>query len=221
MPSGRMLMVEAPSLVLAEDAGKLLRRTPQPRFAAAASRADRRVLRAMSQVSESARAVARSAAAAFGGKPKVHAHRDEDRSHSVDIVACADRPSPGLVSSSTLTLHMVPNKIEGDDIRVELAGVAEDSAKDFPNLLATAAFYVIKDRWKAGPGIVFPSLLREYGLSKTLEHVIWMEPFESTKLGSVDVGGGLTVHGLQAVPISESERQYLMDNGHWKFEALM
>ena len=174
----------------------------------------------MPQVSESARVVARAAAAAFGGKPEVHAHRDEDRSHSVDIVACADRPSPGLVSYSTLTLHMVPNKIEDDDIRVELAGVAEASVKDFPNLLATAAFYVIKDGWKARPGIVLPSLLREYSLSKTLEHM-WVEPFEWTRLGSVDVGGGLTVHWLQAVPISETERQYLMDNGYWKFEALI
>jgi len=175
----------------------------------------------MSPAPETARAVARAAAAAFGGKPEVHAHRDEDRSHSVDIVACRDRPSPGLVSYSTLTLHAVPNKIEDDDIRVELAGVAEEGVTDFPNLLATAAFYIIKNRWKAGPGIVFPSLLQEYSLSKTLEHLLWVEPFEWTQLGSVDVGGGLSVHWLLGVPISESERQYLLDNGYWKFEALM
>ena len=175
----------------------------------------------MTPASETARAVARAAAAAFGGKPEVHAYRDEDRSHSVDIVDCRDRPSLGLVSYSTLTLHVVPNKIEDDDIRVELSGVAETGATDFPNLLATAAFYVIKNRWKAGPGIVFPSLLQEYSLSKTLEHLLWVEPFEWTQLGSVDVGGGLSVHWLLGVPISESERQYLLDNGYWKFEALM
>ena len=174
----------------------------------------------MSSVADSARAAARAAIAAFGGKPEVHAHRDDDRSHSVDIVSCRDRPSPGLVCYSTLTLHLVPNEIDDDDIRVELAGVAEASAADFPNLLATAAFYVIKNRWKAGPGIVFPSLLKEYKLSDTLEHLIWVEPFEWTQLGSVDVGG-LTIHWLQGIPISESERHYLMENGYWKFEALM
>jgi antitoxin YqcF len=97
----------------------------------------------MSPVPETARVVARAAAAAFGGKPEVHAHRDGDGANSVDIVAGADRPSPGLVSYSTLTLHMLPNKIEDDDIRVELAGVAEDSVKDFPNrsrpLLSTSS----------------------------------------------------------------------------------
>jgi RHS repeat-associated protein len=54
----------------------------------------------------------------------------------------------------------------------------------------------MKDHWKAGPGIVFPGLVHEYNISKMLQHPLWVEPFEWTRLGSVDVGGGLTAHWL-------------------------
>jgi hypothetical protein len=171
-------------------------------------------------VAETARAAARAAAAAFGGKPEVRAYYDRDETHSVDIMQCGDRPTPGFVTYATLGVHTVTNKVDDDDIRVEMAGVADAGVDEFPNLLATAAFYVLKDRWLCAPGVVFPSLLKEYNLSSTLEHLMWVEPFPWEQLGSVDVGGGLTIHWLLAIPISESERQFLLDNGFWKLERL-
>lgn len=169
---------------------------------------------------ETGRAAARAAIAAFGGAPEFDKYGDEDESHKVDILSCKDRPSPGLVSYSTLGVHLVPNMLDDDDFRVELAGIAESSVERFPNLLATAAFYVIKNRWHVAKGIVFDGLLKEYKLSKTMEHLMWAEPFEWDSLRSVDVGDGITVHWALGIPISESERQYLNENGFWKLEAL-
>lgn len=170
---------------------------------------------------DSGRAAARAAIAAFGGEPQIYAHYDADESHKVDILSCKDRPNPGLVSYSTLGVHVMPNVIDDDDFRVELSGIAEASVDAFPNLLSTAAFYVIKNRWHVAKGIVFPGLVRQYEMSKTMDHLMWVEPLEWDTLRSVDVGGGLNVHWVLAFPISESERQYLMDNGFWKLEALM
>jgi len=169
---------------------------------------------------ETSRAAYRAALAAFGGDGDVHKYLDQDESHKVDILSCKDKPSPGLISYSTLGVHAVSNLIEGQDIRVELAGVAEDSFKSFPNLLSTAAFYVIKDRWKCRPGVVYMDLLNEYRLSTTLEHLMWVEPFEWESLGSVDAAG-VTIHWLMGIPISDSEDRYLRRNGFEKLERLL
>ena len=174
----------------------------------------------MTRAPETGRAAARAAAAAFGCKPEtIYKYADVDESHHVDILSCRDRPSPELVSYSTLGVHLVSNVIEGNDVRIELAGVAGESVKDFPNLLSTAAFYVIKDRWKCRPGVVYMDLLKMYKLSETLEHLMWVEPFEWESLSSVDAAG-VTIHWLMAIPISDSEDQYLRRNGFEKLERL-
>ena len=173
----------------------------------------------MTRAPETSRAAYRAALAAFGGDGVVQKYLDVDESHKVDILSCKDRPSAGLVSYSTLGVQLVSNVIEGNDIRVELAGVAGESIKEFPNLLSTAAFYVIKDRWKCRPGVVYMDLLKMYKLSETLEHLLWVEPFEWESLGSVDAAG-LTIHWLLGVPISDSEDKYLRRNGFEKLERL-
>jgi len=169
---------------------------------------------------ETGRAAARAAAAAFGCEPEtIYKHADADEGHHVDILSCKDRPSPGLVSYSTLGVHLVPNLLHDEDFRVELAGIAEDSVGKFSNLLATAAFYVIKDRWHVSEGVVFEELVATYKLSKTLQHLMWVEPHEWEELAGVDVGG-LIINWMLAVPISESERLYLLDNGYNRLQEL-
>ena len=56
-----------------------------------------------------------------------------------------------------------------------------------------AAFYIIKNRWHVAKGIVFPGLLNQTKISKTMDHLMWVEPLEWDALASVDVGDGLTV----------------------------
>jgi hypothetical protein len=81
-------------------------------------------------------------------------------------------------------------------------------------------FFVIRNSWLCAPGVVFPSLLSEYRLSSTLEHVLWVPPFPWEQLGAIEIGPGTRVHWLLAVPISEPERQLLEERGFDAFEAL-
>jgi hypothetical protein len=168
----------------------------------------------MSKAPETARAAARAAAEALGGSPRVTRYHDDNEEHSVDILSCEDRPTPGYTSLSTVTLHRYENRLDDQDIRVELAATAESSAEAMANVLATSAFNVMKDGWLAAPGVVFPGLLQEYGLSETLEHVLWVEPFAYEQLADVDLGEGIRAHWLMAVPISEAERQFLVSEGY-------
>jgi hypothetical protein len=115
----------------------------------------------------------------------------------------------------------MPNLMDGTDIRVEIAGVADSEAIDFPNVMAEAAGYVAKDHWLAAPGVVFQELLRRYDLSDTLDHLLMVSPFPWSGLGSVALGDGVTAHWLLGFPISEAERQLLAALGVDVFESRM
>ncbi len=176
----------------------------------------------MNDIDESGIAVARAVMTAVGGQPTVDRYFDAGDAHWVDVMHWHDRPQPGLETHSTLSLHRAPNLLEGTDIRVEIAGVAASSAVEFVNLLSTAAFFVIKDRWLCAPGVVFPDLIGRYypGLSSRLRHLLFVEPFPWQGLSKVSVAPGLDVHWLMAMAISEGERQYLNDRGYDELEAL-
>ncbi len=174
----------------------------------------------MTSEREVGRFLARVAAKAFGGEPHVDRYYDEAESRFIDVLSCADRPAEEYSTYSTLGLHRTANLMEGVDIRVEVAGVAPTQATAFPNMLATAAFYVMKDGWLCAPGVVFPNLVREYDLSSTVEHVLWTPPFAWEELSAVEVDGDTAVHWLQAVPISEGERRLLVEHGFDVLESL-
>jgi hypothetical protein len=173
-------------------------------------------------VPQTGAAVAKAVRDAVGGHPAVQRYYDEAEANWVDIMRWPDRPTLEMVTYSTLSLHLAPNVLEREDIRVEIAGVAPKSASRFENLLSTAAFFVMKDHWLCAPGVVFPDLIPRYcpELSSTLQHLLFMEPFPWSHLSSVDVGADLQVHWLFAMPISEAERVFLLKNGYNKLEAL-
>ena len=174
----------------------------------------------MTPVSDKRRGVVREAAKAFGGEARVERFYDESESRSVDILTCPDRPSRGFSTYSTVGLHEAPNVLEGDDIRVEVTGVAAPGVAEFPNMLASAAFFVMKEAWLCAPGVVFPGLVSDYGLSSTMEHVLWTPPFPWEELGSVRIADDLNVHWVLAVPISERERKFLLERGYDALGAL-
>ncbi len=175
------------------------------------------------------RAAASAAIEAFGGdlhggKPVIRRHPASDGRGNIDVLTCLERPVPGQACYSTLGLLWVPNFLDDQDVRVELGGVASIADQPeigFAYLLADAAFQVLNDGWLAAPGVIFPDLVRNRQLSRTMEHVIWAPPFPWPQLGSVAVGDGLDVHWLMAVPISESERQFVLKHGFDEFESLM
>jgi len=55
----------------------------------------------------------------------------------------------------------------------------------------------------------------------TLRHLMWTPPFPWNELNRVEGVDGLTVHWLFAVPIADTERQFLEDHGFDALEALL
>lgn len=156
--------------------------------------------------------------ARFGPESATYAYYDDSERHVVAVVEAPGVPHPELTTFATASLHAAPNVLEARDIRVELLIVGSRDRPELANVVATAAFFVLKDGWLAAPGVVFPNAISEYVPDATVPHLMWTEPFDFGDLGTVAIPD-LTaeVHLLQAVPITDAEREFVLREG---FDAL-
>ncbi|GDY34022.1 suppressor of fused domain protein [Gandjariella thermophila] len=176
----------------------------------------------MSTVSESNRTIARTAAAAFGGRPTVTRYWDDNHHSSVDILTCADQPTEGVNSYATLGLSDTPLTRDGAQfpVRVELVGACANNVDFFPNALSTAAFYVINDHLFCQPGTIFPRVIEMYDPDITMKHLMFVSPFIWGDAPHTLELPDKTVAWLLAVPIAEEERRYAETHGAEALEDL-
>lgn len=158
-------------------------------------------------------AVAGHASRVIGGTSRVFAYGDDNESQVTFLMTSEGAPESGWATHSSVTLHTTANVMEGTDIRVELLVVGVQSDALLANVISTAAFYVIKNRWLAAPGVVFPNVVAEYYPASTTPHLLWVEPITYPTLGAVEIEGAGSVHWLQGVPITEPERALLHSEG--------
>lgn len=125
------------------------------------------------EATDEAKAIARSLAATFGGKPSVNIWWDEPETTSVAFLRCDAAPQEGVSSFATVNLSDRAISAGGGpgDLRVEIVGACATRTREFPNVISTCAFSVIKDGWAIAPGAIFPDVVAMYGISRTLRHV--------------------------------------------------
>ena len=151
----------------------------------------------------------------LGGDTSTRAYYDEREEHAVAVVEAVGAPAPSLSTFSTASLHVVENRLEGDDIRVELMMTVLREGAVAGNIVATSAFNVMKSGWLAAPGVVFPDVVREYSPTTTTPHVMWTEPFAFDDLSTVTLDGiALDIHWLQGVPLTDREVDFLRSDGY-------
>jgi hypothetical protein len=178
---------------------------------------------AVADVSADNKLIARRAAKVFGGTPRVIAFWDDSHEHSVDILISPDAPGPGVTSYSTVTLSDVPLLQKGRvfPVRVELVGACDSRAEEFANALATAAFFILKERWFCRPGVVFETMLSMYELSDTMEHLYFTAPSRWPELNTTLDLSTKKVTWLWAIPISDNESRFIAEHGDDQFESLL
>ncbi len=167
------------------------------------------------------KAIAIYVAAAFGGGFHVREYYHDTERIAVDILRCEDSPHDGVTSYSTIGLldHRIPWGEGEFPVRLELAGVCATTAKAFPNVLASAAFYMMRTDDVFHPGAVLENYVRLYFPDSPLPHLYLTAPFTWDNLKTFDLGSKM-VTWLQAMPISQSERQYLKVHGDAALERL-
>jgi hypothetical protein len=99
------------------------------------------------------------------------------------------------------------------DVRAELVGACGSDVADFPNYLATAAFFIINSGRFVAPGIIFPGVLSMYQASATMEHFLFLPPFLWDQRLQTLHTEQTKVAWLLAIPISEGELRFAQSKG--------
>ena len=155
------------------------------------------------------KSIARAAAAAFGGGPRVDRYWDDAHEASVDILTCVDSPWEGVTSYATIGVSEIPLVKDGKElaVRTELVGACGSQFDKFAKYLATAAFCIVKQRRFVAPDVVIPDVLSMYDPLANARHLLFVPPFLwDGRLVGIDVGTR-RVEWLLAVPISDGELQ--------------
>ena len=167
--------------------------------------------------------LARLAAAAFGGKPSVIEYLDDSETLSVDILSCADRPSPGVTSYSTLGLSDFPMFQDDKEfhVRLEILGGCDTDVDWFANVLSSTAFYIMRTGWLCHPGAVLQNAVHQYASDLAVRHLYFTAPFLwEDKLKTVQLETK-KVAWLLSLPITDAEYRYCKKHGDDKFEELL
>ncbi len=169
------------------------------------------------------KAIAQHAWKAFGGTPKVRAYQHDTEAISVDVLRCDNRPYNGVTSYSTIGVS--DTRIIGLDgsechVRIEIAGSCATSSELYPNVLASAAFCIMRTRRFYGPGSAMLGYVREYYPSTTVPHLYFTAPFLwESRIKTLQCGTKV-VSWVLAVPISDAEHDYLQGFGDHALEEL-
>ena len=147
------------------------------------------------------------------GRGEVEEFLDRTGEHSLDVLTCTDAPAAGFTSVSTVSLHRSSNVVGGVDVRVELVTVLSGVEQRLATgLLVASAFAMVKEPWPMSPGTVFPGIVADL-LGGRAVHLLFTTPGNFPRLSRYPLGPGLDVHWLQAVPIHEVEREFLLERG--------
>ncbi|MCW3689703.1 MULTISPECIES: suppressor of fused domain protein [Burkholderia] len=175
-------------------------------------------------ISAGRKAVGRHALSVFDGMPKVQEYLHDDLPMAVDVLSVADSPDPDLVSYSTIGLFETALGGETElGTRVELCGAMPADIEHWPNVLAFAAFALMRSRWAVMPGGVLEGYVAECYSDTLVPHLYLTAPFlwNDGHFKQLDLESGEKVNWLQGIPISDAELEILRTRGDSEFEDLL
>lgn len=163
--------------------------------------------------SQDNKAIAKIAAAGFGGRWGVSAYGDAGDTSTLDVLHSRETPEQGLASFCTIGLSDT-SLSEGRlqlPLGVELVGTSNHD--DFAEVLATAGFFVLKDGWIPKPDTVFEEIVSEHFEGVTTPHLLLVPPYLWPDLPSSRELTTKTVAFVMVVPITEAESAYFSECG--------
>lgn len=159
----------------------------------------------------------------IGAAPKVYPFYDANETSEIDIYIGADRPGFGITTYSTIGLSdysigMVTQA--GKQLRVEFIAVCDSKDLEFPNAIATCAFYIMNDKYSCRLGTVYPDIISTYYDDIDMKHILFTAPYLWEDLHGIE-NEDKRIMWLLAVPISDNEFLYLQEKGSDALEELL
>lgn len=173
-------------------------------------------------VSPENKKLARYIAGVFGGQPHVTEYAHDTSDLTIGILWCADRPIRGVTSYSTVRLSDYPMFKDATEYpaRIEIVGACATERDAFPNVLAAAAFCVMRTGTLLCPGALLPDYVSLYFPDTTVPHLYFTSPFLWADGPKRLDCGTKRVSWLMAIPISDDESTYLRQHGPDALEDL-
>ena len=160
---------------------------------------------------------------AFGENHKLGRHVDESEKFFLDIFETYESEDSDdvyymTVGVSEKTVRLLGNGVE---LGVEILALGNRKYPYFENILATCGFNVTKSGIDIEPRVVHRDVVSMYYNDLEMKHIYFaplfyfLEELENKQYGSK------IVTWLTAIPISDSELEYLDNHGADKFEDLL
>jgi antitoxin YqcF len=148
----------------------------------------------------------------LGEEAGILTYGDDDGKLQLPVLVANDVPNPGVTTYATIGLSDHPQPNYGSSLRLELIGACDAGFPDFGNVISSCVFECLKNDRPINYGVVFYDIVKQYRLSRTMDHVTFVAPsawegFTRTQLLKQEL------HWLMVVPISESEMAHLKTNG--------
>jgi hypothetical protein len=145
------------------------------------------------------------------GDIRVMSYADSREMDKIDIFTSAN--ADGVVAATVGLMDYDQGHNPAVAIYTELLLDARGQQTKLCDVLSTIAFFVTKNGWKPAPGVIFTEMIECYEPSLDIKHVMFIAPFQwKTAMTKVELEGKV-IHPLLAVPITESERRFVNDQG--------
>ena len=146
------------------------------------------------------------------GTVQVCKHRnDDDPSKWIDIFTSEN--SEGVVAATIGVMDFDQSRHGRTPVHTEILVDCRGHFPEVPNIAATIGQYLIKDGWKAAPGVTFAEMVSMYLPDLEVKHVLFVPPFQwENGMTEVELSDR-TVYPLLAVPITDWELELVKDCG--------
>ena len=174
------------------------------------------------QASEANKQIAKDMRAVFdGAECRVINDLDKDEKSEIHVLHSTETPEEGLIAYCTIGLSDYPDDSYTVDPPLGVEILAVSNLPDFGEVVSTAAFCVINSGYRVQPGAVFPGVVKLHHPDTTVPNLMFIHPYlwDDEALQS-RVYEDKTVAWLQAVPISDTETEYVLENGADALSAL-
>ena len=166
--------------------------------------------------------IERLLANAFGGPPNLQRISHVTRKYETTVLSVPGHPEPELSSLATIGLWRTPLTAPKvlETQRLELVGIFDSAKEGCLEVLAAAAFRIMRTKKYLTPGNVIQDCLHEWYPKASVPHLYFVDASQwSFPQLKPAVMGALTIRFLEALPIAEAEYQFLQEHGTRALEA--
>lgn len=165
--------------------------------------------------------VAKHALGFIGGKPNVSRYYNDDESKKIDIITSNSGVIKGIPTCATIGLNQtdIGLSAKGKELRVELVAACDLSSEILGNILATISFETMDEK-SCAYGMLIPDVVGSYDQGTELKHAVLMSPVFWPKYQVLE-DEECKVAWLMVVPVTDSEKKYIEQNGVAAFDILL